>query len=142
MSRPSRPLILLDIDGVLTSFAMHDQLDAGCIAVLDELVLEVSAELVLISSWRDRYGLPGTRERLSAAGLRSRLAGVVPAYPSGSRSDEIRRFLASCRRATAFVILDDVLTDPDLRGRQVLVDGFVGLQRSDLDRALRILRPL
>ncbi|MBL9016747.1 MAG: hypothetical protein JNL83_21345 [Myxococcales bacterium] len=135
-------MILLDIDGVLTSFAMHEQLDAGRIALLDELVLEVSAELVLISSWRDRYGLSGTRERLSAAGLRSHLARVVPAYPSGSRSDEIRRFLAGYPRTTAFVILDDVLADPDLRGHQVLVDGFVGLQQSDLDRALRILRPV
>lgn len=139
MATPTR-VIFLDIDGVLTSFACDDGLDPACLHRLDRLVRDTGASLVLISSWRDRYGLDATATRLADAGLETPLLEAVPLLLRQSRSAEIYAYLRARREPVTFVILDDVLADGSLRQRQVLVDAFVGLQPRDLDLARVLLR--
>lgn len=139
MATPTR-VIFLDIDGVLTSFAYDDGLDPACLLRLDGLVRDTGASLVLISSWRDRYGLDATAARLADAGLETPLLEAVPLLLRQSRSAEIHAYLRTTREPVTFVILDDVLVDGSLRQRQVLVDAFVGLQPGDLDLARVLLR--
>ncbi len=51
------PVIFLDIDGVLTSFAAHEQLARACVARLNRLFQASGAIVVLTSSWRERFPL-------------------------------------------------------------------------------------
>lgn len=132
-------IIFLDIDGVLTSFRAHEQLDRSCVALLDDLADATGARLVLTSSWRDRFGLDETARRLAGAGLRTSLVAAVPALPLHTRSDEITQFLAGQEAPTTFVILDDVSVERRLIPHLVLVDEFVGLTPTDVAAAQRIL---
>lgn len=133
-----RRLIFLDIDGVLTSFAADDQLEPACLQRLDRLCAATAGELVLVSSWRDRYGLAATAAKLAYAGLTTRLDAQAPCLPHLDRASEIGRYLRATPGAT-FVILDDVPLPPPLRARQVVCDDFVGLQDADVELACRLL---
>lgn len=134
----SRPIVFLDIDGVLTHAASDGKLDPVCVGELDRLLEATGAETVLTSSWRDTYGLLETQRRLASAGLRARIDAAAPAMRNGTRSHEITAYLRA-RERVRFVILDDVPVELSLRKHLVLVDDFTGLTRRDVDLALRLL---
>jgi hypothetical protein len=134
----ARRVVFLDIDGVLTHFGSGEELDPAAIGHLDQLLDRTCADLILISSWRDAYGLAETDRRLANAGLRHRLAGAVPALPNGSRADEIAAWLATTPDVR-FLILDDVRLGPRFDHRCILVDDFVGLTAADVATAARLL---
>ena len=133
-----RPIVFLDIDGVLAHDGSDAKLDAQCLRELDRLVDVTRAELVLTSSWRDVFGLPETQRRLAAAGLRNRLAAAAPAITTGTRTHEILAYLRT-RPKAKFAVLDDVPIDKPLRKHLVLVDDFVGLTAADVNLAIRLL---
>lgn len=130
--------IFLDIDGVLGHFGSDGRLDPKCIAELDWLIDETSAEVILISSWRETLGLAETRRRLAAAGFRGRIADATPSFPRRTRSDEIEAFLAA-HPSQGFVILDDMPTSPRLASAHVLIDEFTGLTAVEASAAKLIL---
>jgi hypothetical protein len=134
-----RPIVFLDIDGVLAHFGSNDELDPACIARLDSLLVRTRAKVMLTSAWRDRYGVEGTEQRLVAAGFRGRLTGAIPSLPGRSRSEEIKAYLNTVARSVRFVILDDVPVARELLAHLVHVDEFVGLTAADAARAERLL---
>jgi hypothetical protein len=135
-----RPIIFLDIDGVLAHFGSNEELDPSCIAELDRLIVHTRARVLLTSAWRDRYGVEGTERRLVAAGFRGRLAGAIPSLPGRSRSEEINAYLNTVSRRVRFVILDDVPVDRPLLPHFVHIDDVTGLTSLDTSLAARLLR--
>ncbi len=133
-----RRLIFLDIDGVLGHFGSDGRLDPKCIAELDWLIEETGAEVILISSWRETFGLAETRRRLASVGFRGRIAGATPSFPHRTRSDEIEAFL-SAHPSQCFVILDDMPTSPRLAAAHVQIDEFTGLTALEASAARLIL---
>jgi hypothetical protein len=133
-----RPLIFLDIDGVLGHFGSDGRLDPNCIAELDWLINETGAKVILISSWRETLGLAETRRRLVAAGFRGRIAAATPSFPHRARSDEIEVFLAA-HPSPRFVILDDMPTSRRLAAAHVQIDEFTGLTALEAGAAKLIL---
>lgn len=133
-----RPIVFLDIDGVLTHFGSQERLDPESIAHLNRLLDVTTAAMVLTSSWRDAYGVEETQRRLEQHGFRGRIEGVAPVLPAATRSDEIAAYLAAhdCPR---FVIVDDVPVSSQLQRHLVLVDDFVGLTAADVDAAVKLL---
>lgn len=134
-----RPLIFLDVDGVLAPCGSSEQLDPACIAELDRLIVHTRARVLLTSAWRDRYGVEGTERRLVAAGFRGRLAGAIPSLPGRSRSEEIHAYLNTVSRRIRFVILDDVPVDRALLPHFVHIDDSTGLTSHDASLAARLL---
>lgn len=134
-----RRLIFLDIDGVLGHVGSDGRLDPSCIAELDWLIDETSAEVVLTSSWRETFGVAETQRRLAAAGFRHAISAETPTLPRRSRSDEIDAFLANMSGQARFVILDDVPTAVHLAPALVLVDDFTGLTGLEAALAKRLL---
>lgn len=122
-----RRLIFLDIDGVLAHAGSDNTLDPNCLAELDWLIDETGAEIVLISSWRETFGVGETQRRLAAAGFRHSITAVTPTFPRRSRSDEIDAFLANLPSPARFVILDDVPTASHLVPALILIDDFTGI---------------
>lgn len=134
-----RPIVFLDIDGVLAHFGSNDELDPACIARLDGLLVRTRAKVMLTSAWRDRHGVARTEQRLVEAGFRGRLTGAIPSLPGRSRSEEIKAYLNTVARSVRFVILDDAPVDRELLAHLVHVDEFVGLTAADAARAERLL---
>lgn len=133
-----RPLIFLDIDGVLGHFGSDGRLDPKCMAELDWLIEETGAKVILISSWRETLGLAETRRRLAEAGFRGRIAAATPSFPHRARSDEIESFL-DAHPSARFVILDDMPTSPRLAAAHVQIDEFTGLTALEASAAKLIL---
>lgn len=134
-----RPIIFLDVDGVLVHAGSNEHLDPACIAELDRLIVRTRARVLLTSAWRDRYGVEGTERRLVAAGFRGRLAGAIPSLPGRSRSEEINAYLNTVSRRVRYVILDDVPVDRALLANWVHIDDVTGLTALDASLAARLL---
>ena len=134
-----RPIIFLNIDGVLAHCGSTEELDPRCITALDALIVRTNAKVLLTSAWREHYGVAGTEQRLVAAGFRGRLTGAIPSLPGRSRSEEIRAYLSTISRRVRFVIIDDVPVDRELRRHFVQVDGFQGFTCLDAALAARHL---
>jgi hypothetical protein len=100
-----RPVIFLDIDGVLNrSGAKSDEhtIDRTLLHRFKRLVAAVEARVVLVSTWRHEQG----GERL-AHDLGVPFEDAVPDLRPHSRGDEVRTWLRSHPGVTRFVILDD-----------------------------------
>jgi hypothetical protein len=134
-----RPILFLDIDGVLAHFGTSDELDPACIARLDGVLVRTRAKVMLTSAWRDRHGVDGTEQRLVAAGFRGRLTGAIPSLPGRSRSEEIKAYLNTVSRSIRFAILDHIPLARELLPHLVRVDDVVGLSADDVARAERII---
>lgn len=133
------PIVFLDVDGVLAYPGCSDQPDPSCIARLDRLLVRTKARIMLTATWRDRYGLAGTEQRLVDAGFCGRLTGAIPRLPGRSHSEEVQAYLNTISRAVRFVLLDSADVSPDLRPYHVQVDERLGLTADDVLRAERIL---
>lgn len=135
-------VIFLDVDGVLNSvkdrFSFTIETDYHFI-LLKKIVDATNAEIVLSSSWR--IGDSETvRKRLKDFGMD--FIDVTPQLPYPSkRGDEIRSWL-KCHTeiVESFVILDD---ESDMcefvETNLVKTDMKVGLQKSDVNKAIKIL---
>jgi hypothetical protein len=102
---PSRPVIFLDIDGVLNrsgSESDRHTIDPTLLDRFNRLVAALDARVVLVSTWRHEQG--GARR---AHDLSVPFEDVVPDLRPRSRGDEVRAWLSSHPDVTRFVILDD-----------------------------------
>jgi hypothetical protein len=164
----ARPLIFLDIDGVLNSTdwcnkrplqgllpptsaaqaMLEERLDPASIGFLNELVLDTAARIVISSSWRLRMVLPELRILLEHYGLaRSALTGSTPqliAEPDSLRrvirGDEVAKWRHDHRElGTAYLCLDD---DADYHPDQPLVrtNPDLGLQPPDVAACFELLQ--
>jgi len=136
-------VVFLDIDGVLAPIHRWDRygdLDPGCIRVLNEIVADAGADVVVSSTWRHGKTVTELQEMLEAAGFIGRVIDKTPAgVPGAGRSDEIASWLAE-HAVGGYVIIDDHGDMGGLRTQLVLTHPARGLQPADAPRAIEILK--
>ena len=139
-------MIFLDIDGVLAPIRRWDRygdLDPACVAVLNEIVAHVDAEIVVSSTWRYGKTAAELQELLAAAGFAGRVVDVTPTgAPGASRGDEIAAWLAE-HDVSGYAIIDDHLDVGPLRAHLVQTHPARGLSSADAAHVIAtLLRPL
>ena len=123
-----RPILFLDIDGVLNSqpwlsrypgrtLALPSDaaelLDPAAVTLLEQIRGATGCRVVLSSSWRLRLPLPAIEGLLRAAGFRGELADQTP--KGASRTAEILAWLEARGAGAPHAALDDEI-DPDAEG--------------------------
>lgn len=154
--------IFLDIDGVLNSEQYYleksqyerweefrDKLDnhiawgvcnidPKAVKLLNRLVSETNAKIVVSSSWRGDYAL---QTIFSLAGIIEPIYGETPRSNFGWRGAEIGTWLKERREPYKYVILDD--DDCDMldtqRNNFIHTDWTVGLTEENVNEAIKIL---
>jgi len=121
--------LFLDIDGVLNEAAFlsrlrdkgiviadgewdwRDHIDPERVAVLNRVLEETGAQVVISSSWRVRYRIYEMQQMLEEMGFRGQIVGETMRLKGHERHVEIKRWLTAAFKAPeAFAIVDD---DPD-----------------------------
>lgn len=141
-----KPIIFLDVDGVLNCAADFDRfesltsagtiLDPEKVARVNELKRMFDADIVLSSSWR-MY--PDGLEALTLAGIA--WIDTTAMRMSADRCYEILDYIRE-HNVKVFVILDDdstVQREEALRNRHVWTDFTVGFQEKHFYQAVHIL---
>ena len=141
-----RRVIFLDIDGVVAPIRQWDRygdLDAECIKVLNEIVAQSGAAIVVSSTLRHGRTVARLQEMLDAAGFVGVVIDKTPSDLTGaSRGDEIAWWLAK-NGVDGFVIIDDHGGMGDLHTHLVMTEPRDGLQPKHVPRALAMLmRPM
>src|SRR5262245_10238621 len=107
-----RRVIFLDIDGVLAPIRQWDRygdLDPACIRVLNEIVAQAGADVVVSSTYRHGKTVAELQELLQGEGFTGRVVGKTPTgAPGAERGDEIAAWLAE-HPVSGYVIIDDHL---------------------------------
>ncbi len=146
---PGRPLLFLDIDGVLNSESWARRtaqrgvwgVDPDAVRHLNALLERSDAAVVLSSTWRRTYGLPETVVRLEDAGLQyaERFIGVTPHITGVARGYEVNAWLSDHQWRGPFACLDD---DGDFLPGQPLVQTstYLGLTAEEVEACVAILR--
>lgn len=164
-----KKIIFLDIDGVLNSrvytkseaflketegvsdaelmLIRHDlHIDPLAVALLDELIEKSGADVVLSSTWRQKYSPEAITELMATRGFKHKVVDKTPAlfgkFSSSRipRGKEINAYLRSLPEwPEAFVILDDNDDMLNLKDHLVLTSKRTGITSADVDRALKIL---
>ena len=145
-SPATRRIVFLDIDGVLAPIRQWDRygdLDPACIRVLNDIVLDGDAEVVISSTWRYGKTVAELQAMLAAEGFIGTVIDKTPVGGPGSdRGDEIAAWLAE-HDVPGYVIIDDHSDMGALRSHLVLTQPARGLQPADAARAIALLeRPL
>ena len=138
----ARRVIFLDFDGVLAPIRQWDRygdLEPACIQVLNEIVTQGRADVVVSSTWRYGKSVAELQALLEAAGF---IGSVVDKTPTGAlganRGEEIAEWLAE-NTVDGYVIIDDHVDVGDLRARLILTHPGRGLQPADVPRTLALL---
>ena len=159
----ARPIVFLDVDGVLNSKRWYEgpeyardaslvatgrlakreaSFDPAAVGRLRRLVLEVDAIIVLTSTTRLTEGAEEVTRFLVRRGFpeaAGRMAGVTPWFHEvKERHREIEALLTLCPGAP-FVVLDDEL-HASVGDRTVICGAHVGLTDAGVERALAVLR--
>jgi hypothetical protein len=138
-----RRVIFLDVDGVLAPIRRWDrygELDPACIRVLNQIVRDGAAEVVVSSTWRFGKTAGELQALFAAEGFDGRVIDTTPiGAPGADRGEEIAAWLAE-HPVDGYVILDDHADLGTLRGRLVQTHPARGLQAADVPRALALLR--
>ena len=145
-------IIFLDIDGVLVpQKRQHDTqaewygnkaypFDRDCVNLLNEILEQTSAEIVLTSNWQFEFTDTEMIEKIF------RFNGVAKTpidYSGGYGNDkpsDIANFINENEIET-FVILDD-LDLSELGDNFVQIDPMYGLTENDADTAVKLLNPI
>ena len=153
--------IFLDIDGVLNSIEYYKEkpqherwkelkdkldkhiawgvcnIDPKAVKLLNKLVNETGAQIVVSSSWRGDIAL---QTIFSLSGIEKPIYGETPRLTSGFRGQEIKLWLEKQSKPYKFVIIDD---DSDMFDDQkpyfIHTDYKFGLTKSDVAKAIKIL---
>ena len=138
----TRRVIFLDIDGVLAPILRWDRygdLDPACIKVLNEIVADGGADVVVSSTWRYGKTVAELQQILDAEGFDGRVVDKTPiGAPGADRGDEIAAWLAE-HAVAGYVIIDDHVDMGTLRTHLVQTHPARGLQPADATRAIAIL---
>lgn len=162
-------VIFLDCDGVLNSqkFFKEDgnvrtmshglsfgasQLDPKALALVDQLVEQSGAKIVISSSWRHLWDVPEIIAMFESRGFKNidAIIGKTGNSTTDHRGTEVQEFLDLERERkevddqhdpiTSYVILDDTdQFDTNQRQNFVRTNPQVGLTPADVKRALNIL---
>lgn len=144
-------IIFVDVDGVLNnpkSLADGNRPDPDCIAVLNWILAQSGAQLVVSSSWRGR---PNLAQIFKSWGISAPIFSRTPFlsqewYPNNGgreraqRGYEIQQWLnQTLYPVKSFVILDDDHDMEPFTSHLVETDPLVGLTCADGQKALDIL---
>src|SRR5262245_41729269 len=112
-------VIFLDFDGVLAPIREWDRygdLEPACVEVLNEIVTQAGADVVVSSTWRYGKTVAELQAILDAHGFTGCVLDKTPAIESGAdRADEIAAWLAE-HAVKSYVIIDDHGNMGTLRG--------------------------
>ena len=150
-------ILFLDFDGVLHPWDPKIQLNEKQMFSLKPLLENTlrsfpDVEIVITSSWRQKYSLEKLR-RLFSPEFASRIIGVTPPtrrdergrYPNGCRGQEILQWLYQNRRnVDQWLALDDLewMFEPSLRNRLILCDSATGLTEQKINELEQRLKEL
>lgn len=139
-------VIFLDFDGVLTAkdwgldYNEHKiyHLSAPCVKVLNEILLQCPAKIILTTSWRKFFDADQQNQIFLENGIKGKPSGQTPYFPGKNRGEEIKDWMKR-RRPDHFVILDDneILGFPDHFYR---TNFRTGLVMADIPKILEILK--
>ena len=136
-------MIFLDIDGVLAPIRRWDRyedLDPACVQVLNQIVADCSAEIVISSTLRHGKSVAELQEMLDAQGFAGRVVDKTPSdLPGADRADEIAAWLVEHDDVVGYVIIDDHAVMGELRRHLVQTHPAHGLQPADVPRAIATL---
>ncbi len=139
--RVTRPVIFLDIDGVVAPIRRWDRyedLDPACIEVLNKIVACSGADVVVTSSLRYGKTVAELQEMLDAHGFTGCVLDKTPTDRPRARGDEIAAWLGE-HAVGGCVIIDDHADMGELRTHLVQTHPAHGLQPADVPRAVAIL---
>jgi hypothetical protein len=147
-----RPLIFLDIDGVLARLVegyRYGTLDGECVDALNMLLDRTNASVVISSSWRYVDKFSALIARLEGQGVRAgRIISKTPiperqemgVILSPCRGDEIGAWLDAYKQPLRpIVILDDEGDMGAFKDRLVRTNPEHGLTLADVERACALL---
>lgn len=141
----TRRVVFLDFDGVLAPIRRWDRygdLEAACVAVLNEIVARARADVVVSSTWRHGRTVAELQVMLEAEGFTGRVVDKTPTVaPGANRGEEIAAWLSE-HAVAGYVIIDDHGDMGELRTELVLTHPGRGLQPGDAPRAIEILMRL
>lgn len=153
--------IFLDIDGVLNSEQYYiekpwpqrfeelkdkldehiafgiSHIDPKAVKLLNRLVEETNAKIVVSSSWRGDYAL---QTIFSLAGIIEPIYGETPRLESRFRGEEIDKWLKEKQEPYKYVILDDNSDMLDTQSNNFIrTDWRAGLTEENVNKAIKIL---
>ena len=112
-------------------------IDPKAVKLLNKLVAETKAKIVVSSSWRGDYAL---QTIFALVGITEPIYGETPRLTSRFRGQEIKFWLEKQSKPYKYVIIDD---DSDMFDDQkpyfIHTDYEFGLTKSDVDKAIKIL---
>lgn len=128
-------IIFLDFDGVIV---FGQKFDSEKIKVLNALVAQTNALVVISSDWRLYYSRAKLCDFLNHAGFNGTILGTTPNLGL-VRGLEIKHYIESCRfKIESFVIFDD--NDYfDSFGSEFFIETLRGLQEEHCQQAISIL---
>jgi hypothetical protein len=130
----------LDYEVVIKAHHLH--LDPKVIQLLNKLVDDSGAKVVLSSTWRIRYSLDEMNAMLKMRGATFEVTDKTPQirFSRVFRGEEVRDYLKGLKeKPEAFVIIDDNDEFPKFQKQFVRTDEKVGLTQEHVDKALKIL---
>ena len=139
-------VVFLDIDGVLNNEKLlmknggADALDPESLKLVQELVEETGANIVITSTWRLSHSLYWIQHMFKELGFAypERLIGTTIDLPGQARGKEIKLWLKQVP-VDGFVILDDDSDMPGVRSHLVKTTFATGLTRKHIEIAKKML---
>jgi HAD domain in Swiss Army Knife RNA repair proteins len=142
-------VIFLDIDGVLINRECLRTMESDyvpadrSIQLLNALIQQTDAKIVVSSCWRKRRTCAELQELLSGWGVEGVVLDKTPTFPEDARGLEIQQWLAERKKSRgdveSFVILDDCSDMPTLLEFLVQTEFETGLTRRHTEKAVQIL---
>lgn len=154
-------LIFLDFDGVLNDHAFLTQrrnhpaegvvfpelageLDPVRISLINLLIEETGANIVISSSWRTNHSLEEMNSAFEMLGGTFKAIGVTPRIPGNQnrdeRGNEIHTFIDTMKvKPESFIILDDETDMGELFPFLIKTSFFGGFTESHLQEAIKRL---
>ena len=140
------PIVFLDFDGVLNSDAWiyshsergFDHIDPSRVELVNGLLHQTKAHVVVSSAWRILHSLPALRRGLASKGFRGSILGTTDRR-GPIRGAEIQRWLTENQHDGPFVILDDNSDMGHLLPFLVKTDLATGITAADVERAAAML---
>lgn len=154
-------VLFLDIDGVLNDLEYNERAQSNvilprCVDLLNEILIETDAKIVLTSSWRymvhkEAMTVKGFEYLLQSHGIVPRLIGITmldedtpPYYDAENwcRSQQVQIWLNENKELNIenFVVMDDFdISFDGLNGRFIQTNAETGMTGKDVAAAIKIL---